>query len=98
MLARREGAGLRFAVADDRSHNEIRVVEGRAEGVAERVAEFAALVNGSRRFRRDVTGNAAREGELFEEFLHPFLVLGDVRVNLAVGAFEPGVATMPGPP
>ena len=29
--------------------------------------------------------------ELFEQLLHPFLVLRDVRINLAVGAFEPGV-------
>ena len=30
----------------------------------------------------------AGEGELFEEFLHPFLVLALVRIDLGIGAFE----------
>src|SRR5262249_51129126 len=48
-----------------------------------------------------MTWNAAGEGELFKHFLHPFLVLRDVWISLAVGALEPGVgnetrAAMPG--
>ncbi len=39
-------------------------------------------------FRSDVTGNAAGERKLFEQSAHPFLVLGDIRVVLAVRAFE----------
>jgi hypothetical protein len=35
--------------------------------------------------------DAARKAELLEQPAHPVLVLRDVRVNLAVGAFEPSV-------
>src|SRR5580692_1386488 len=42
-----EWAGLGFAVADAASDDEIGVVEGCAEGVRERVAELAALVDGA---------------------------------------------------
>ena len=59
--ARGERAGLRFAVADDGGHDEVGIVERRAVGVTQRVAEFAAFVNRAGRFRRDVTRNAARE-------------------------------------
>ncbi len=43
------------------------------------------------RFGRDVARDAAGEGELLEQLLHALLVLGDVRVDLAVGPFELGV-------
>ena len=91
MPARREGTRLRFAVADDRRHDQIGIVERCSIRVTERVPEFAAFVNRAWRFRRDVTRDSARKRELLEESLHPFFVLGDVRVNLAVGAFEPGI-------
>jgi hypothetical protein len=35
--------------------------------------------------------DTARKAELLEQPPHPVLVLRDVRVDLAVGAFEPGV-------
>ena len=55
----------------------------------------------SRGFRRNMAGDAAGEGELPEKLLHAFLVTGNVRVELAVAAFEIGVgdqrgAAMPG--
>src|SRR5216117_3763225 len=93
-----ERAGLGFAVADDASNEQVRIVERRAESVRQSVTQFAALVNRTRRFRRDVTGNAAGEGELLEQPLHPVLVLGDVGIDFAVGPLQPGVATNPGPP
>ncbi|GIW07487.1 MAG: hypothetical protein KatS3mg060_2292 [Dehalococcoidia bacterium] len=45
MPARGERAGLRLAVAHHAGHDQVRVVEGGAEGVRERVAELAALVD-----------------------------------------------------
>lgn len=57
-------------------------------GVAERVAELAALVDGTGRLGRKVARNAAGIGELAEELLQASLVIGDVGVNLAVGAVE----------
>ena len=51
MPARGQRPGLRLAVADDAEDDEIRVVEGRAEGVDEGVAELAALVDRAGRLR-----------------------------------------------
>src|SRR6185436_9858322 len=66
MPARREWAGLRLTITDDCGDDEIGIVVGRAERVAERITKFAAFMYGTWCFRRDVTGNAARKGELFE--------------------------------
>ena len=97
MPARRERAGLRLAVADDAGDEETGVVERGAERVRERVSELAALVDGAGRLRRDVARHAAGERELLEEAAHPLLVLGDVRVDLAVRALEVRVRDEPGP-
>ena len=91
MPARRERARLRLAVADDAGDEQVRVVEGGAEGVHERVAELAALVDRARHLGRDVARDAAGKGELAEELLQPCLVAADVRIELAVGALEIGV-------
>ena len=91
MPARRERACLRLAVADDAGDEEIRVVERGAEGVHERVAELAALVDRARRLGRDVARDPAGERELAEELPQPGLVAADVRIELAVGALEIGV-------
>ena len=56
--------------------------------MAERVAELAALVDGTGRLGRKVARNAAGIGELAEELLQASLVIGDVGANLAVGAVE----------
>ena len=91
----RQRPGLRLAVADHAGHDQVRVVERRAVGVGERVAELAALVDGTGRLRRHVRGDAAGEGELAEEPLHAFLVLADRRVPLGVGALQVGVRDEP---
>ena len=91
MPARRQRAGLGLAVADDAADDEVGVVEGRAVGVRERVAELAALVDRAGRLGRDVARDAARERELAEEPAHPVRVAGDARVDLAVRALEVGV-------
>ena len=83
--------GLGLAVADHAGHDQVRVVERRPIGVHERVAELAALVDGARRLRRHVRGDAAREGELPEQPAHPRGVLGDTRIELGVGPLQVGV-------
>jgi hypothetical protein len=65
--ARGERPGLRLAIPDDARYEQLRIVEGGAEGVHERVAELAALVDRARRFRRRVARDAAGERELAEE-------------------------------
>ena len=54
------------------SDDQIRIVEGSAISVRKGIAQFAALIDRSGRFRRDVTGDAAWKRELLEQFLHPF--------------------------
>ena len=71
---------------------EIGIVEHRPERMAERIAELAALVDRARALRRGVAGNAAGKRELQEELLQPGLILADVGIDLAVRAFEIGVA------
>ena len=60
--------------------------------MAERIAQFAAFVNRPRRRRRHMAGNPAGERELREQLFHPGLVLGDVRIDFAPGAFEVNIA------
>ena len=91
MPARRERPGLRLAVADDAGDEQVGVVEGGAEGVHERVAELAALVDRAGRLRRGVARDPAGEGELAEELAQPFLPVGHLRVQLAVRPLEVGV-------
>ena len=68
-------AGLGLAVADDAGDDQVRVVERRAEGMAQAVAELAPLVDRARCLGRGVAGDAARERELLEEPLHARHVL-----------------------
>ena len=60
------------------------------------VAELTALVDRPRRLGRGVARDPARKAELLEQSPHPVLVLRDVRIDLAVGAFEPSVGDHPG--
>jgi hypothetical protein len=76
--ARRQRPGLGLAVADDAADEQVGVVERRAVGVRERVAELAALVDRARRLGRDVARDAARERELPEQPRMPVLVAADV--------------------
>ncbi len=93
--AGRQRAGLRLAVSDDAEDGEVRVVESRAVGVKERVAQLAAFVYGSGRLGCDVARDAAWKRELPEELPHAGGVCGDVRVDLAVGAFEVRIRDRP---
>ena len=80
--------GLGFTVADHACGNQVRVVEHGAEGVAQRVAQLASLVDASRRFRCHVAGDAAGKRELPEEGGEPGSILRDRGIDLAVGPFQ----------
>ncbi len=92
MPARGQRARLGLAVAHDAGNDQVWVVERRAKGVAQAVAQLASLVNRSGRLGGDVAGDAARERELLEQFPHPRLVFGDVRIDLAVCPLKVDVA------
>src|SRR6266478_1463207 len=77
-----------FAVTDNTTNDQIRIIERGPVSVRDRVTKFAAFVNRARSLRRDVTGNSSGKRELLEEALQAFFVLRDVRIDFAVGAFE----------
>ena len=83
-----QGAGLRLAVPHHAGGDEAGVVHHGAEGVGQGIAQLAPLVDGAGGLRCGVAGDAAGEGELAEQPLHPGLVLADVGVYLAVGAVQ----------
>ncbi len=88
MPARRERARLRLPVADDTGDSEAGVVERRAVGVRERVAELAALVDRAGRLRCGVARDPAGERKLPEQRAEPRLVSRDVRIELRVRPLE----------
>src|SRR5262249_35849700 len=59
-----EWSGFGLAIADDAGDNQVRVVEGRAVGVRQGVAQLPALVHGTGCLRGNVAGNPAGEREL----------------------------------
>ncbi len=96
--ARGERARLRLAVADDARRDQPRVVEHRAVRMLERVTELAAFVDRPRHLGRHVTRYSARKRELPEQPLHAGFVHRNIRIQLAVRAFQVGVRDEPGPP
>src|SRR5260370_30147128 len=59
--------------------------------MGEGVTELAGFVNRTGGLRRGVARDAPRKTELPKQAAHAFVVLRDVRVNFAIGAFEPGI-------
>jgi len=84
-------AGLGLAVADHAGDHQVRVVEGRTVCVGEAVAQLAPLVQGAGGLRGAVAADPAGEGELPEEPQQTLFPLTPVRVDLAIGPFQPGV-------
>ena len=88
----RQRAGFRFTVADNAGNDQLRIVERRAEGMAQGIAQLAAFVDRTGRCRRHMAGNAARKRKLLEQLFQPGFVLRNVRVHLGPGAFEIHIA------
>src|SRR5580693_5598034 len=65
--ARGQCAGFRLAIANHTGDDQIRIIERSAIGVNQRIAEFSAFVYRAGSFRRYVTGNSVRPGELAKE-------------------------------
>src|SRR5581483_9161316 len=61
-----------------------------------RISQLAALVNGTGRFRCDVTGDSAGKRKLLEQLPHALFVLLDVGVKLGVRPFEVSVGYQAG--
>ncbi len=57
----------------------------------QRIAELAALMDRTGRFRRHMARNAAGERELPEKLAHALGALGNLRIDFAIDAFEIGI-------
>src|SRR5271170_4126730 len=58
---------LRLTVAYDAGHDQAGIVERGAEGMTQRVAQFATFMNRSGGRRRNLAGNSSGKRELLEE-------------------------------
>ena len=96
MPSRSQRSGLGLAISDDTRHHQLRVVERRAKSMAQRIAQLAAFVDRSRRLRRGMARDSTRKRELQKQLLQARLILADVGINLAVGAFQIGVGNYRG--
>src|SRR6185295_5068492 len=88
MPTRGQRSTLSLAISYYAAHDQIGIVERRSVRMCQRVAEFPALVNGTRCFRRNVTGDAARKRTLLEEPLHSVRGLRNVRIDFAISSFQ----------
>ena len=84
----RQRTGFRFAVSDHNAHDQIGIVECRAERVRHAVAQLAAFVDRSRNLRRAVAPELAGKRKSPEELEHSRFVLALLRIDLRVRAFQ----------
>ncbi len=92
---RGQRTSFRLPVADDAGHDQIRIVECRAVCVDEAITEFAPFMDRPGSFRRDMTRDAIRPGELPKEPLQPVSTALDIRKALRVGPFEIAMRDQP---
>ncbi len=97
MPARGQRAGFRLAVADDAGDDQVGIVERRAVGMGEGIAELASFVDRARNVRRYVAGNAVGPGELPEEPMQSGPAAFDRRIVLGVRSLQVGMRHQPRP-
>src|SRR5664280_1424963 len=88
---RRQRSGLRFAIPHNYRHDQIRIVECRAESMRKAIPQFPTLVDGARRLGCAVTPDSTRKRELLEELLHAGGILAHLRINLRIHSLEVAV-------
>ena len=94
-------ASLGLAVTHHAGGDQAGVIRHGTEGVGQRIAQFAALVDRAGGLRRHMAGDTAGEGEPLEELLHAVLIPGDIGIDLGIAAVQPvlrhhGVAAVTG--
>src|SRR5467141_1830633 len=80
--------GLGLAIADNAGYEQVGIVECGAVSMRERIAKLATFVNRARSLGRCMTRNAAGKGELLKKPFDASLILGDVRIDLAIGSLQ----------
>jgi len=91
MPAGRQRPGFGFTVTDHTGHDQIGIVESRAESVRQGISQLATFIDRARRFGGSMAWNTARERKLGKQLFHPFLVFGDVGIKFAVRSFKVGI-------
>src|SRR3984885_2187364 len=80
--------GFRFAVADHAGYGKTGIVKDGAKSMAQRISEFTALMDRSRALGGSMARNSTGKGKLGKKALQSGFVLADIRIPLAVSAFE----------
>src|SRR5262245_5102260 len=84
----REWPGLALAVANYAAGDQFRIIEGRAVGVDQGIAQLSAFMNRARCLRSGMTRDAARKRELLEELSQAFFILLNVWIEFCIGTFK----------
>src|SRR5271169_1666369 len=86
-----ERASLRFAVSDHAANEQVGIIERGAIGVCDGIPEFAAFMNRTGSFRRDMAWNSSWKGKLLEQFPDAVFGLRNMWIELAVRSFQVSV-------
>src|SRR5580704_18764518 len=84
-----------FSVSNNTGHYQIGIVEGCSVGVRQSVSKLSPFVDRAWCFGCNVTRNASREAELFEQALHSLRVLRNVGIKFAVGSLHVRLCNQP---
>ena len=82
-------AGLGLAITHHAGGDQAGVIRHSAEGVGQRIAQLAALMDGAGGLRCHMAGDTAGEGEPLEELFHAVLIPGDIGIDLGIAAVQP---------
>jgi hypothetical protein len=93
----REWPGLALAIAHYAAGDQVRIIEDRAIGVDQGIAQLSTFMNRARCLRSGMTRDAARKRELLEELSQAFFILLNVWIEFCIGAFKVCVRHYPRP-
>src|SRR5271157_561133 len=88
MPGSRQRPGLRLAISNDSSNDQLGIVESGATRVGQHIPKFTALMNRAWRFGSAVAPDASGKRKLLEELAQPFEVLTLVGIHVRVRSFE----------
>src|ERR1043166_1449906 len=93
----RERPGLALAITNHAAGDQVRIIEDRAVGVDQGIAQLSAFMNRARCLRSGMTWDAARKRELLKELFQTFFILLNVWIEFCISAFKVSVRHNPRP-
>src|SRR5215831_17849333 len=88
--------GFCFPVPDDAGDDQIRIIEGCAVRMTQRVAQLATFMDRARRFGSYVAWNTAGKRELLEQPFHSLFILRNIRINFAIRPLQVSIGDQSG--